>query len=144
MLPIIRKRVISPAYLDDFFAKDLLTSLFNDGADYTTPAVNIKENEKEFMIEVAAPGLSKEDIQIKLEKDVLTISSEVENKNDEIENDHFMRKEFGFQSFSRSFKLPESVDQEKIQASHKNGILTVELPRIDEAKLKNTKMIKIS
>lgn len=73
----------------------------------------------------------------------MTISSELETKNEET-NDHFMRREFGFQSFSRSFKLPESVDQEKIQAKHKNGVLTVDLPRMDEAKLKNTKVIKIS
>lgn len=144
MLPIVRKRVYNPAYLNDFFGKDLLTSFFNDGADYSTPAVNFKETEKHFTIEVAAPGLNKDDINIKIEKDVLSISSEVESKNETEENDHFMRREFNFQSFNRSFKLPETIDQEKIKASHKNGVLSVELPKIDEAKLKNTKVIKIA
>lgn len=144
MLPIVRKRVYSPSYLDDFLGKDFLTTFFNDGADYSTPAVNIKESEKLFEIEVAAPGLSKEDFNIKVEHDVLTISSEKETKTEEKEEGRFMRREFGFKSFSRSFSLPDSIEQEKIGANHKNGVLTVSLPKLDEAKLKNTKMIKIS
>jgi len=144
MLPVIKKRTYYPhRYTNDFFGKDLLSNFFSDGADYTVPAVNIKENEKSFEIEVAAPGVAKEDFNINLEKDVLTVSSKKENKND-VEKDNFMKREFGFNSFSRSFSIPESVNADKIKASHNNGVLTIELPKIEEAKLKNKKEIKIS
>ncbi|MCB2220042.1 MAG: Hsp20/alpha crystallin family protein [Bacteroidetes bacterium] len=144
MLPIVRKRVYSPSYLNDFLGKDFLTSIFSDGADYTVPAVNIRESEKKFEIEVAAPGLNKEDFTIKIENDLLTISSEKESSEEQKEEGHFMRREFGFRSFSRSFSIPEFVDQDKIKASHKNGVLMIELPKMEESKMKNSKMIKIS
>ena len=143
MLPVMRKRVYTPGYLNSYLGRDALTNFFSDGADYTVPAVNIKENENNFTIEVAAPGLNKEDFDIKLEKNILTVSSENENKKEE-SNDNFMRKEFAFKSFSRSFSIPETVNQDKIKASHNNGILTLELPKLDEAKMKQSKIIKIS
>jgi HSP20 family protein len=144
MLPIVRKRVYSPGYLNDLFGKDFMTSFFSDGADYTIPAVNISESEKKFEIEVAAPGLNKEDFNIKIENDLMTISSEKKSKEDQKEEGRFMRREFGFRSFSRSFSVPESVDQDKIKATHKNGVLTIELPKMEESKMKNSKLIKIS
>ena len=107
------------------------------------PAVNIKENENNFEIELAAPGLSKKDFSINLEKKILTVSSERE-VNNESENKNYMRKEFGYTSFKRSFKLPETVNTEKIKASFKNGILNIELPKMDAAKVKQTKSIAIS
>jgi len=143
MLPVMRKRVYTPGYFNNFSNRDLLSNFFSDGADYTVPAVNIKENENGFTIEVAAPGLNKEDFNIKLEKDILTVSSENENKKEE-GSDNFMRREFAFKTFSRSFSIPETIDQNKIKASHNNGILTMELPKLDEAKVKKAKIIKIS
>ena len=143
MLPVMRKRVYTPGYLNNYASRDLLSSFFSDGADYTVPAVNIKENDNSFTIEVAAPGLNKEDFNIKLEKDVLTVSSEDESKNDE-SNNNFMKKEFSFKSFSRSFSIPDTIDQNKVKASHNNGILEIELPKLDEAKMKKAKTIKIS
>lgn len=143
MLPVIRKRSYVPSYADHFFGRDFLSSLFSDGADYTVPAVNIKENDKNFEIEVAAPGLSKEDFQINLEKNILTVSSKNE-ENKEEKADSFTRKEFSFKSFSRSFSLPESVKVEKISANYKNGVLLIELPKIEEAQLEKVKSIKIS
>lgn len=143
MLPVMRKRVLFPTHNDDFIGRNSLSSFFSDGADYTVPAVNIKENDKQFEIEVAAPGLSKQDFNVNIEKNVLTVSSEMEVKN-ETEKENFMRKEFGYNSFSRSFSIPESVDMEKIKASHKNGILKIELPKQEEAKLKHKQEIKIS
>ncbi|MCF8379170.1 MAG: Hsp20/alpha crystallin family protein [Bacteroidales bacterium] len=142
MLPVIKKRSFYPSY-NSFLGDNMFSTFFNDGADYTIPAVNIKENENAYTIEVAAPGLNKEDITIKTEKDVLTISSENEKSN-ESNDEHFTRKEFSFKSFSRSFSIPESVDQEKINAKHKNGVLFVELPKMEEAKVKESRMIKIS
>jgi len=144
MLPVIKKRMYYPhRYTNDFFGKDLLSSFFSDGADYTVPAVNIKENDKSFEIEVAAPGVNKDDFKINLEKNVLTVSSEKETKI-EVDPDNFMKREFGYNSFSRSFSIPESVNADKIKASHENGVLTIQLPKIEEAKLKNKKEIKIS
>ena len=143
MLPVIRKRVLFPTYNDDFFGRNALSSFFSDGADYSVPAVNIKENDKDFEIEVAAPGLSKADFKVNIEKNVLTVSSEIE-VNKETEKENFMRKEFGYNSFSRSFSIPETIDMEKIKASHKNGILTIVLPKQEESKLQHRHEIKIS
>jgi len=143
MLPVMRKRVYNPGYLNNYFGKDILTNFFSDGADYTVPAVNIKENENGYSIEVAAPGLNKEDFNIKIEKDVLTISSEMKNSKEE-STESYMKREFGFQAFSRSFSIPESINQDKISASHNNGVLTLDLPKMDEAKMKKAKTIKIA
>ncbi len=142
MLPVIIKRNRFP-YRDEFISRDILSSFFNDGADYSVPAVNIKESENNFEIDLAAPGLKKEDFQIKLEKNILTISSKKEVEKNENEP-NFMRKEFSFGSFCRSFSLPESVDSENIKASHENGILKLELPKFDKAKVKAIKEIMIS
>ena len=137
MLPVIRKSAYLPHRENNFFGRDFLSTFFSDGADYSVPAVNIKENENNFDIELAAPGLNKKDFSINLEKDVLTVSSEKE-VNNESENENYMRKEFGFSSFKRSFSVPETVNTEKIKASFKNGILNIELPKMDEAKIKQT------
>lgn len=106
------------------------------------PAVNISENESQFQIELAAPGLSKEAFAIKLEKDVLTISTE--KKAEEVqEGTKFTRKEFSFHSFKRSFNLPDIADQENISAEYKEGILFVTILKKKEA-VPSVKEIKIS
>ncbi len=109
----------------------------------TLPSVNIKETTEEFEVEVAAPGFDKSDFKIELNNDVLTISSEKQISNEEKEDENITRQEFSYQSFSRSFTLPELVDEEKISAKYKNGILTVEIPKKEEAKPKPVKQIKI-
>jgi HSP20 family protein len=143
MLPTMRRRVYTPGYLNNYLGRETLANCFSDGADYTVPAVNIKESESGYTIEVAAPGLNKEDFNIKLEKKILTVSSGNENKKEE-NADNFMKKEFSFKSFSRSFSIPETVDQDKIKATHINGILILELPKMDEAIIKQSKTIEIS
>jgi len=143
MLPIVRKRSYVPAYFDNFLGSDLVNSFFSDGADYTVPAVNIKENEKNFEIEVAAPGLDKKDFNITLDNDVLTVAFEKKNESEE-KDDNFMRREFKFSSFERSFSLPDLVNRDEIKASHKNGILTIALPKNEEANVNKNKKIKIS
>ena len=143
MLPATRKISYVPDIMDHFFGNNILSSFFSDGADYTVPAINIKELEKGFEIEVAVPGLSKEDFSITLDKGLLTISSESKKENKE-ESDKYTRREFSFTSFRRSFNLPDNVDMEKITARHENGILNIVLPKIDEAKTKRSKTIKIS
>ncbi len=143
MLPATRKNSYVPDIMDRFFGNDFLSSFFSDGADYSVPAVNIKEMEKGFEIEVAVPGLNKEDFSITLDKGLLTVSSESKMENKE-ESDRYTRKEFSFSSFRRSFSLPDSVDADKIKAVHENGILKIVLPKIDEAKARKFKTIKIS
>jgi len=98
------------------------------------PAANIIEGEKEFKLEIAAPGLSKEDFRISLDKNILTVSSEKETgQNDE----NFTRYEFSYGKFSRSFALPKSIDTEQINASCDNGILKISLPKKKEEILAN-------
>ncbi len=111
---------------------------------YSVPAVNILEDDKEYRIEVVAPGLDKKDVKINLEDDVLTISSEREEKSEE-KDKHYMRREFNYTAFSRSFVVPEEVNADKISADHKNGILTLHLPKKEEViKKVNKREIKVS
>jgi HSP20 family protein len=130
--------------LADMFS-NFFDSEFNDFLNhrYSDPAANIVEYPESFQLELAAPGLSKDDFKIHLESSVLTISSEVENEKSE-EGKNFTRKEFSYGSFSRSFTLPKSINTEKIIAEYENGILKVTLPKKDEARVEVKKEIKIS
>ncbi len=112
--------------------------------EYTgdVPAVNIKEENDKFVLEMAAPGMKKDDFQINLDNYQLTISSEKKEEKKEQE-DNYTRREFLYSSFSRSFTLPKSIDIEKIKADYKNGILSIVLPKKEE-ETKLTKQIKIS
>lgn len=110
--------------------------------DFNRPAANIIDNEKDFNIELAVPGMAKDDFSLNLEDDILTIS--VERKEEEVKEDrNFTRREFRYDEFSRSFSLPDIVDQEKIKADYQNGVLSVMLPKSEEAKVKGRE-IKIS
>ncbi len=145
MLPALRKGLSMPNILDDFFGRDLLSNVFDEHTGVSIPAVNVIENNDEYRIEVAAPGLDKKDFKIDLDNNVLTISSEKEMKDEEKDKDgKFMRREFSYSSFKRSFTMPESVDPEKIKAKHKDGILLINIPKKDEAKQKPPKQISIS
>lgn len=107
------------------------------------PSVNIRENEENFMLDLAAPGLKKEDFKINLDNNVLTISSEMKEENEE-KNEKFTRREFYFNSFSRSFTLPKTIDLDKIKADYKDGILSIALPKREEAKVAINREIAIS
>ncbi len=145
MLPMLRKTSESvPSFIDEFFGKDWMDSVFSDRPGISTPAVNVKETNEDFHIEVAAPGLDKKDFKVDLENNVLTISSEKEFKDEQKEEGRYMRREFSYTSFSRSFTLPEAVDAEKIKAKHKDGILLITIPKREEAKRKPPKQIEIS
>ena len=133
-----------PTFFDDFFVKDLMGwSNSNNQYGSSMPAVNIKEDENGFEVEVAAPGLAKEDFKVEVEHDILTISAEKEVKNED-ENSNYTRREFGYSSFKRTFALPENaVDVDKVHASYKNGVLYILLPKREEVKPKPAKTIKI-
>ncbi len=144
MLPTFRKRRGSmPSIVDEFFGRDLLSDFFDEvQTGVSVPAVNIKEDRDDFIIEVAAPGLTKKDFNINVEDNVLIITSEKEYQ-DENKDEKYMRREFGYSSFRRTFSLPEGVDADKIKASHKDGVLTISLPKKEEAKARAPKQIKI-
>lgn len=104
-------------------------------ANRWTPAVNVKETEASFEVALAVPGLTKEDFKLAVEDDRLTISAKQETQSED-SNERFTRKEFNFQSFERSFLLPDNVNSEAISASYENGILKVELPKVEPEVIK--------
>lgn len=128
----------------------LLNEMFNGmqrrpyqgSCNYNRPMANIIENEKDFSIELAVPGMDKKDFSIKLEDDILSISVEKKEVKDE-EKKNYTRREFRYDGFCRSFSLPEIIDQDKIKADYNNGVLSVTLPKGEEAKVKGRE-IKIS
>ncbi|MFA6334295.1 MAG: Hsp20/alpha crystallin family protein [Bacteroidales bacterium] len=129
---------------NDFFNQD-----WNDWSNRnfsmtntTLPSVNIKEEDDKFAVEMAAPGLEKGDFKIEINQGILSISSEKKNES-ESKDDKYSRREFSYQSFCRSFSLPTVVESEKISAKYENGILKVEIPKRDEAKVRPSRMIEI-
>jgi len=140
MLPTISRRSFSP-FLSNLFDDDFFPVL--TGRNSSMPAVNIKENEKSFILELAVPGIDKKDLKIDINEDVLTISHEVKDEKEE-NTDGYKRKEFSYTSFCRSFYVPENVNVDKIGASYKDGVLTVDLPKNEEEKSKISKQVKIS
>lgn len=143
MIPMIRRKSMLPGLNDGLFGDDLFARFFETPANTTMPAVNIKEGKEEFNIEVAAPGFDKKDFKIDLNNNVLEISSEKEEKNEE-NDEKLMRCEFKYASFKRYFTLPDTVESDKIKATYKDGILNVVIPKKDEAKVKPIRQISIS
>jgi HSP20 family protein len=143
MIPMIRRKSILPSFNDEFFGNDMFARFFETPANATMPSVNIKEGKEDFTIEVAAPGFEKKDFKIDLNNNILEISSEKEERNEE-NGDKNLRCEFKYASFKRFFTLPDSVESEKIKASYKDGILNVSIPKKEEAKVKPVRQISIS
>jgi HSP20 family protein len=136
-----------PSFLNRFFEGDLMDWSRSNFADTNTtlPAVNIRENTDEFIIEMAAPGMKKEQINVDYENGRLTISSEKKEEKEDHSKETYTRREFSYMSFQRSFSIPENlVDGEKIKASYHEGILHVILPKREEIKPKPARQIKIS
>jgi HSP20 family protein len=128
-----RKHTVGPRFIDVF------DSIFNEQhANATialrTPAVNIAESENGFDIELAVPGLKKDDIKINLDKNLLTVSAEAK-KEEVAEGKKYNKKEFNFSSFTRTFTLPETVDYTKIEAVYTDGILKLTVAKKEEAKV---------
>src|SRR6478609_1374121 len=125
-MSIIKRNEFFPAFslFDDFFSRDLWNrSLTNNSSTNTTiPLVNIKEDNENFLVEMAAPGMEKNDFKVELDGNLLTITSEKQNQNEVKEGERYSRREFSYQSFQRSFQLPKDVvDAEKIEAKYENG-----------------------
>lgn len=142
MLPVFKSRTL-PGLFDEFFSGNLLPNYIEEGAWKSTPAVNIYENNERFEIEIAAPGLDKEDFKIDLKDEYLMVYSEKKDKKEEKDKGKVVRTEFRYSSFQRSFALPKNIDASAINATHKNGILKIELPKKVEQKDNNTRQIEI-
>lgn len=135
-----------PSFFDNFLSRDWMdwTNSNFSNTNTTLPAVNVQDTENEFVIEVAAPGLSKDDFKISLNHTQLTISSEKKEEKQSKEG-NYSRKEFSYQSFQRSFELPVNiVEGDKITANYKEGILYIHVPKKDEVKPKPSRTIEIS
>ena len=129
---------VFPSLINEFFNDDFGMNFLN--RSHSVPSVNSLENNDSFEIDLAVPGMKKEDFTIELNDKVLVISSETSNT---MENDKMRLNEFNFSSFQRSFRVPDSVDQEKIKANYKNGILKIKLPKRKESISKPNRVINI-
>lgn len=132
----------STSLFDDFFTRDLFDWSRTEG-NGLVPRVNIKEEDDGFGVEIAAPGMKKDDFRVQLDNDMLTVSSEVSNNQQE-EKDNYTRKEFSYHAFRRSFYLPNTVEADKINAKYEDGILSLWIPKKEEAKKKPSRTISIS
>lgn len=142
----VRKPAFTPPVFDKLFDEFLNQDwpfLGSAGIDAVSrPAVNILESDSDFRLEVAAPGLEKSDFKVAVNKDILSISAEKPAKDEEGAN--ILRREFSFLNFQRGFRLPNTVDVSGIQAAYHNGILTVTLPKREEARIKPPVNIEIA
>ncbi len=136
-----------PSIFNDFFNRELSNwgELNFSDTRTTIPAVNIRETNENFEVEMAAPGMKKSDFKIELDGNLLTINSEATKQTEENDGERYTRREFSYQSFQRSFTLPkEVVDADKINARYEDGVLRLLIPKKEEAKPKPAKMIAVS
>jgi HSP20 family protein len=129
-----------PSIMEEFFRPDWIGGM--QQTNLSVPPVNIRETDMTFEVELSAPGKAKENFNIELDNDMLTISSEQKSENTS-EDGKFTRREFSHSSFRRSFTLPETVKEDEIKASYENGILKITLPKREEALPKPKRMIDI-
>ena len=132
-------------FIDDIFGRELFNWENNNFSTTSTtlPSVNIKETADNYEVEVAAPGMDKNDFKVTLDSNLLTISS-VKEREETKEEESFTRKEFSYQSFQRSFELPKNVvDEDKITARYENGLLLLSIPKLEQAKQKPPRLIDI-
>ena len=134
-----------PTFFNNFFNREL-QDWANTGfsaENATLPAVNILEDENKIQIEVAAPGMKKEDFKIDLNHNRLTVSAETEEEKNE-SGERYSRKEFNYRSFRRQFNIPvETINGDQVQATYKDGILSLTLPKREELKPKPARTIEI-
>ena len=143
---LVRNSNQNPSLFDRFFDGEMFDwSNRNFSETNTTlPSVNVKEDAEAFTVEVAAPGFEKADFKIELNLNRLSISTEKQVENETKEGEVFTKREFSYQSFCRSFTLPQTADGERISANYVNGILVVAIPKKEEAKPKPVRMIEIN
>ena len=146
-----RTPMLSNSFMDDPFFSDFfdrrgwMKNLRKSNGDFDfSPAMNVKEKEKEFQVELAAPGLKKDDFKITLDNGILTVSAEREDKKEE-EKEGYMSREFSYNSFTRSVSIPETVDKDKdVSARYEDGVLKLKLQKREGTEAKKPKTIKVS
>jgi len=145
MVPSLANKSVSTLF-DDFLSKDIFdwTDRNFTALGSNLPSVNLKETDTQLQVEMAAPGMKKEDFKVEVDNGMLMISSEKEEKKEETrKKDNYVRKEFSYQSFFRSFYLPDTIDENKIEATYKDGILHVTIAKKPGSEKKALKSITI-
>ena len=129
-------------FFEDFFNRGI-TDFVGSDFSASTPSVNVVETENSYRVEVAAPGLEKKDFEVSIDNGFLNISARKEHEEEVQDGDKYMRREFNFTSFTRSFQLPDTVQADDIAANYENGVLKITLPKKEEAKIEAAKVIDI-
>ncbi|MCB9195859.1 MAG: Hsp20/alpha crystallin family protein [Flavobacteriales bacterium] len=142
MTLIRRQDSLLPSVWNNLFENTLFSHPLNGHSEFTIPPVNISEDDKSFYVDLAVPGLNKEDFKLDLDKNVMTISAEKSTENEE-KTVNYSKKEFGYQSFSRSFTLPSSANLEGIKAGYENGVLRITVAKKDSNKETSVRRISI-
>lgn len=142
MLVVKNKKWNYPSLVDHFLNRDL-SQLIGSDVESMMPTVNIIENDAEFQIELAAPGLQKEDLRIEVEKEVISISADKKSETEQ-KNGNYLKREFSYHRFKRSFNLPENVNASAIHAKYENGVLHLVLPKVEKNLQKDKQTIVIS
>ncbi len=140
MLPVMFKNSWFPTMFEEFLNNDIMPR-----ANTTAPAVNVKEDEKAYTMEVAAPGIKKEFCRVNINDDGnlnIAIENKMEHKEEEKKH-HYIRREFSYTNYEQSYTLPEDVDKENISAKVEHGILTVTLPKLTKEEVKSARAIEI-
>ena len=140
MLPVMNRNLWMPEEFNDFFDTDFMPRV-----SATAPAINVKESEKDYTVELAAPGLTKDDFNVNIDNDG-NLHIKIENKSnkkDEDKKSHYLRREFSYSKYEQTLLLPDDVEKYKIAASVNHGVLTVELPKLVKAEEKTARQIEI-
>lgn len=143
---LLARRNNDSDWLSNFFDDTLFNTEVMSRMNATAPAINIKETDKNYIMEVAAPGLKKDMVKMNIDKDgYLNVSIEnKDEKKEEKKEEHYLRREFSYSSYSQSYALPEDADQEKISAEVSDGVLKIEIPKTaKEEKKDDVKHIEV-
>ena len=141
MMPVMRSNSWIPSVFSDLFDTEFVPK-----SNYTAPAINVKESDKAYTVELAAPGMKKEDFNVHINDEgnlIIKMESKQEHK-DEDKNTRYLRREFSYSKFEQTLILPDDVKKEDIKARVENGVLTVELPKVVEEKVKLSRQIDIA
>ena len=136
MMPVRRTQNWLPSILNEFFDNDWMVK-----ANATAPAINVFETEKEYKVELAAPGMTKEDFNVHIDEEnnlVISMEKKTENKEEKKEG-RYLRREFSYSKFQQTMILPDDVDKEKISAQVENGVLNIDLPKFSEQEKEKAK-----
>ena len=140
MLPVLNRNSWIPDVFSDFFDTDFMPRV-----NATAPAINVKETDKAYTVELAAPGLKKEDFEISIDNDGnLHIKMESKDeKKDENKHEHYLRREFAYSKYEQTLLLPDDVDKDKVSAKAGDGVLTIDLPKVEKAAGKPARKIEV-